>query len=63
MSAGRLGRGFADLPIEEQVRVLRDHALAQELVIALLFDAVKKLGVDFVWPDEGGPEDVDQATA
>ena len=64
MSAGRLGRGFEALPIEEQVRALRDHALGQELVIAVLFKAVERLGVSFVWPDdEGGPEDVDQATA
>ena len=27
MTAGRLGRGFADLALEEQVRALRDHAL------------------------------------
>ncbi len=62
MSVGRLGRSFADLALEEQVRALRDHALAQELVIALLFDAVKKLGVDFVWPDDEG-EVADSDTA
>ena len=36
MSTSRLGRGFADLPIEEQVRVLRDQVLVQELLIKLL---------------------------
>ena len=59
MSTSKIGRGFADLPIEEQVRALRDHALGQELVIAVLFTAVERLGVDFIWPDDerAGDED------
>ena len=59
MTGGKIGRGFADLPIEEQVRALRDHALGQELVIAVLFKAVERLGVDFVWPDDERASDED----
>jgi hypothetical protein len=56
MSAHRLGRGFEALPIEEQVRALRDHALGQELLIRVLLTAVERLGVHFVWPgDEDEP--------
>ena len=60
MSGGKVGRGFAALPLEEQVRALRDPALGQELVIAVLFTAVERLGVTFVWP---GDEDADERDA
>ncbi len=59
MSASGFGRGFEDLPIEEQVKALRDHAIAQELLIAMLLTAVKRLGVEFVWPGETGPPESD----
>ncbi len=56
MSVERIGRGFEALPIEEQVRALRDHALGQELLIRVLLAAVERLGVTFVWPgDEDEP--------
>ncbi len=57
MTEHRLGRGFDALRLEEQVRALRDHAVGQELVIAVLFKAVERLGVEFIWPGDGGPED------
>ncbi len=61
MSAHRLGRGFADLPIEEQIRALRERVLKQELMIKILLTAVERLGIDFVFPgDEDGPEDADR---
>ncbi len=47
MSVNKLGRGFADLPIEEQVQALRDHALGQELLIKVLLEAVQRLGIEF----------------
>ena len=55
MTGSKIGRGFAELPIEEQVQALRDHALGLELTIMILLAAVEKLGVDFVWPGEGKP--------
>ncbi len=51
MSMDKLGRGFADLPIEEQVQALRDHALGQELLIRLLLEAVQRLGIEFTAND------------
>ena len=48
MTDHRLGRGFDTLRLEEQVRALRDHAIGQELVIAVLFKAIERLGVDEV---------------
>ena len=61
MSASRLGRGFAELPIEGRMRALRDHALGQELLIRVLLAAVERLGVTFVWPDEEPAGDEDDA--
>ncbi len=53
MNDHRLGRDFKDLPIEEQVRALRDHAIGQELLIHVLLTAIERLGVDVVWRDDG----------
>ncbi len=47
MTTHRLGRNFKNLPIEDQVQALRDHALGQELLIKILLGAVEKLGVTF----------------
>ena len=55
MTGGKLGRGFAELPIEEQVQALRDNAIAQELLIKVLYTAVERLGVTFAWPGDGEP--------
>ena len=61
MSADRLGRGFEALPVEEQMQVLRDHAIAQELLTKLL-TAFDRLGVTFVadglslWHGEATPD-------
>ncbi len=51
MSMDKLGRGFADLPIEEQVQALRDHLVTQELLIKILLGAVEALGVTFTKGD------------
>ena len=52
-----LGHGFDALPLEAQVRALRDHAIGQELMVAVMFEAVKRLGVNVVWPADDGPAD------
>ena len=55
MTDHRLGRGFAALPIEEQITALREQLLAQELLLTVLLTAVERLGVEFVWPGDGEP--------
>ena len=57
MTDHRLGRGFAALPIEEQITALREQLLAQELLITILLTAVERLGVNFVRPDDGPADD------
>ncbi len=47
MTTHRFGTNFKNLPIEEQVQALRDHAITQELLIKVLLGAVEKLGVTF----------------
>ena len=61
MTDHRLGRAFAELPIEEQITALREHLLAQEVLITVLLAAVEKLGVAFVWPDDEPSGDEDDA--
>ena len=63
MTDRRLSRGFEGLPLAEQVRALRDHAFGQELVFAVLFKAVERPGVEFVWPGDDGPADDEDAAA
>ncbi len=59
MSDHRLGRGFEALPVEDQVRALRDHAIGQELLIRVLMTAVERLGVRFVWPDDAADAELE----
>ena len=60
MMTSKLGRGFEDLPIEAQVKALRDRAIGQELLIRVLLEAARQLGVTFTADGEPvGPAEDD----
>ncbi len=56
-----LGHDFTALPIEAQITALREQLIAQELLLKVLLTAVERLGVEFVWPDDGPVDDEDAA--
>ena len=57
----KIGRGFGDLPLEQQVQALRDHVIVQDLLIGMLIEAVQRLGVTFTADGESlNPADDDE---